>query len=123
MMAVSMRRIRNPKSEIRRKSEIRNPDAPDKTRLSGLRPSALLRISVCGSRISWPQFHCKDETHHPPRHKQERIGLEIARLHEAQGAAKNFGRAVQAADAETGNDPAIKPVGQTRNGFVRDSNQ
>jgi hypothetical protein len=77
----------------------------------------MIEVSMRGS------FQGEEENENDSRHEQKGVGLEVAGLHEAQGAAEDFRGTVQATNAETGNDPAIKPVSQSRNGFMRDSDE
>src|SRR5262245_17097301 len=51
----------------------------------------------------------KKKDQNQTRHEEEGVSLEVPRLHEAQGAAKDFRRTVQAANPQAGDDPAVKP--------------
>ena len=57
------------------------------------------------------------------QHKEERVGLQVAGLHEAQGAAHDFDRAVRATDHEARDDPAVEKVGDLREHFLRGADE
>src|SRR5579863_3809328 len=50
--------------------------------------------------------------HHRHAQREEKgVGLQTAGLHHAQRAADQFGRSVQAADSEAGDNPAVNEIG------------
>src|SRR5262245_13795663 len=57
---------------------------------------------------SFPEHDVKQDHH--PRREEEGVGLQIARLGQAQGAAQDVGASAQAPDHQAGHQPAVAPV-------------
>ena len=79
----------------------------------------------CFSSRHWQRqlFQCEEKYQNQTCDEQERVGLEIPRLHETESAAEDFRGAVKAAYAESRDNPPVEPVCQLRQGFVSNGDE
>src|SRR5262245_40552878 len=115
--------IRSPKSEIRKKPEIRIPKrlSATRTRLFELRISSFGFLSDFGFRISDFSFsfqHQVKQEHHAER-EQQRVMLEISGLQQSERAASEVRAAPHQTNPKPLHDPAVNPGRHRRDEIVR----
>src|SRR5262249_37351647 len=81
----------------------------------------MMKVRLSSVAPVWLSLEREDHDDHDAHYEQEGISLQATRLHQAQGAAENLRRAMGPTHAQTRDDPAVEPVGQPGQGFVRES--